>query len=75
MSLTMTAMALASSYPAALVLWAASSGFGLSFNISTVALRQAIVPPRLHGRVVSVAQIWPGRPSLSGRSPGWQPST
>jgi MFS family permease len=68
--LTMTAMALASSYPAALVLWAASSGFGLSFNISTVALRQAIVPPRLYGRVVSVAQVlaWSAIPlgSLAG---------
>jgi MFS family permease len=68
--LTMTAMALAGSYPAALVLWAASSGFGLSFNINTVALRQAIVPPPLYGRVVSVAQVlaWSAIPlgSLAG---------
>jgi hypothetical protein len=26
-------------------------------NINTVALRQAVVPPRLYGRVVSVAQV------------------
>ena len=68
--LTMTAMALAGSYAAALVLWAASSGFGLLFNINTGALRQAIVPPRLYGRVVSVAQVlaWSAIPlgSLAG---------
>ena len=68
--LTMTAMALAGSYPAALALWAASSGFGLLFNINTGALRQAIVPPRLYGRVVSVAQVlaWSAIPlgSLAG---------
>jgi hypothetical protein len=68
--LTMTAMALAGSYPAALVLWAASSGFGLLLNINTVALRQAIVPPQLYGRVVSVAQVlaWSAIPigSLAG---------
>ena len=68
--LTMTAMALAGSYAAALVLWAASSGFGLLFNINTGALRQAIVPPRLYGRVASVAQVlaWSAIPlgSLAG---------
>jgi hypothetical protein len=68
--LTMTAMALAGSYAAALVLWAASSGFGMLLNINTVALRQAIVPPRLYGRVVSVAQVlaWSAIPlgSLAG---------
>lgn len=55
--LALTAMAVVRSYPAALVLWAASSGFGLLLNINTGALRQAIVPPRLFGRVVSVAQV------------------
>ncbi len=55
--LTLTAMALLHSYPAALVLWGASSGFGLLLNINTGALRQAIVPPQLFGRVVSVAQV------------------
>lgn len=68
--LTMTAMALAGSYAAALVLWAASSGFGMLLNINTVALRQAIVPPQLYGRVVSVAQVlaWSAIPlgSLAG---------
>jgi hypothetical protein len=55
--LTVTAMALIGSYPAALVLWAASSGFGLLLNINTSALRQAIVPDEMYGRVVSIAQV------------------
>jgi hypothetical protein len=55
--LSVTAMALIGSYPAALVLWAASSGFGLLLNIDTSSLRQAIVPSHLYGRVVSVAMV------------------
>jgi hypothetical protein len=61
---------LAGSHAAALVLWAASSGFDMLLNINTVALRQAIVPPQLYGRVVSVAQVlaWSAIPlgSLAG---------
>jgi MFS family permease len=68
--LTTTVMALVGSYPAALVLWAASSGFGMMLNINTVALRQAIVPPQLFGRIISVAQVlaWSAIPlgSLAG---------
>jgi Transmembrane secretion effector len=55
--LALTAMALVHSYPAALALWGASSGFGLLLNINTGALRQAIVPRQLFGRVVSVSQV------------------
>ncbi len=55
--LAVTAMALLGSYPAALVLWAAASGFGLLLNINTTALRQAIVPDEMYGRVISVAQV------------------
>ena len=44
-------------YPASLVLWAASSGFGLLLNINTGALRQAIVPPHMFGRVISIAGV------------------
>jgi predicted MFS family arabinose efflux permease len=55
--LCVTAMALVGSYPAALILWAASSGFGLLLNINTSSLRQAIVPSHLYGRVVSVAMV------------------
>ncbi len=55
--LAVTVMALIGSYPAALVLWAAASGFGLLLNINTTALRQAIVPDEMYGRVISVAQV------------------
>lgn len=55
--LALSAMALIGSYPAALVLWGVSCGFGLMLNINTSALRQAIVPPQLFGRVISVAQV------------------
>ncbi len=55
--LALTAMALLHSYLAALALWGAAQGFGLLLNINTGALRQAIVPPQLFGRVVSVAQV------------------
>jgi predicted MFS family arabinose efflux permease len=55
--LSVTAMALIGSYPAALFLWAASSGFGLLLNINTAALRQAVVPNEMYGRVVSISQV------------------
>jgi predicted MFS family arabinose efflux permease len=55
--LTVTAMALIGSYPPALILWAASSGFGLLLNINTASLRQAIVPDEMYGRVISIAQV------------------
>jgi MFS family permease len=44
-------------YEAALVLWAAASGFGLFLNINTQSLRQAIVPQQLMGRVQSIAGV------------------
>jgi MFS family permease len=44
-------------YPAALVLWGAANGFGLLLNINTGALRQAIVPPHMFGRVISIAGV------------------
>jgi len=55
--LSVAAMALIGRYPAALVLWAAASGFGLLLNINTGSLRQALVPSHLYGRVVSVAGV------------------
>jgi MFS family permease len=55
--LSVTVMALVGLYPPALALWAASSGFGLLLNINTGSLRQAIVPPHLYGRVISVAGV------------------
>lgn len=44
-------------FPASLGLWALASGFGLLLNINTGALRQAIVPPHLFGRVISIAGV------------------
>jgi MFS family permease len=55
--MAVAAMALIGWYPAALVLWAAASGFGLLLNINTTALRQAIVPDEMYGRVISIAQV------------------
>jgi Transmembrane secretion effector len=55
--LACVAMALIGSYGAALVLWAASSGFGLLLNINTSSLRQAIVPSHMYGRVISIATV------------------
>ena len=54
---SLSLMGLFTWYPAALVLWAAASGFGLLLNINTGALRQAIVPPHLFGRVISIAGV------------------
>jgi MFS family permease len=51
------ALAATTQYEAALVLWAAASGFGLFLNINTQSLRQAIVPPHLLGRVASIAGV------------------
>lgn len=55
--LTLAAMAALPWYPLALVLWAAASGFGLLLNINTGALRQAIVPSHMFGRVISIAGV------------------
>jgi MFS family permease len=41
----------------ALTLWAASQGFGLLLNVNTGALRQAIVPNHLLGRIMSIAGV------------------
>jgi MFS family permease len=57
-------MALVPWYAAAVVLWAAASGFGLLLNINTGALRQAIVPSHMFGRVISIAGVlaWSANP-------------
>ncbi|HKT04622.1 MAG TPA: MFS transporter [Rugosimonospora sp.] len=51
-------------YAAAVVLWAAAAGFGLLLNINTGALRQAIVPSHMFGRVISIAGVlaWSANP-------------
>jgi MFS family permease len=53
--LTMAALGATTSYWLALPLAAATNGFGLLLNINTGALRQAITPPHLFGRVISIA--------------------
>jgi MFS family permease len=55
--LATTGMALVGNYWAAVVLWAVACGFGLLLNINTGALRQAIVPSHLFGRVISIAGV------------------
>ena len=59
-------------YWLALVLWAATSGLGLFFNINTTSLRQQIVPSHLLGRVVSIAGVmaWSAIP-LGALLGGW----
>lgn len=55
--LALVGMGLTHSFAVAIVLWAVSSGFAMLLNINTAALRQAIVPNRLLGRVMSVASV------------------
>jgi MFS family permease len=55
--LALVGLGLTHTYAVALVLWAVSSGFAMLLNINTSALRQAIVPNRLLGRVMSVASV------------------
>jgi hypothetical protein len=44
-------------YWPALVLWGASGGLRILFNINTGSLRQAIVPNELLGRIISIASV------------------
>jgi hypothetical protein len=44
-------------YWLAVPLWAANTGFGLLLNINTGALRQAIVPNHMLGRIMSIAGV------------------
>jgi MFS family permease len=55
--LCMAGMAYSPWFWLALVLWAGQNGFGLLLNINTGALRQAIVPNHLLGRIMSIAGV------------------
>jgi MFS family permease len=55
--LCMAGMAYSPWYWLALLLWAANNGFGLLLNVNTGALRQAIVPNHLLGRIMSIAGV------------------
>jgi MFS family permease len=50
-------LAVTRSLALAFVLWALISGLAVLFNINTGSLRQAIVPDRFLGRVVTTAQV------------------
>ena len=58
------ALAYAPTYLLAVGLSAASSGFGILFNINTGSLRQAIVPNHLLGRIITIAMVlaWSASP-------------
>jgi MFS family permease len=45
------------SYWVAVLIWTASQGLGILFNINTSSLRQAIVPNHMLGRVISIASV------------------
>jgi Transmembrane secretion effector len=55
--LAQAAMAYSPWYWLAVPLWAATAGFGLLLNINTGALRQAIVPNHMLGRIMSIAGV------------------
>lgn len=55
--LALLGMGFTHSYVVGTVLWGISSGFAMLLNINTGSLRQAIVPNRLLGRVMSVASV------------------
>jgi MFS family permease len=58
------AMALTQSVWQGIAIWSFAAGLGLLFNINTGALRQAIVPNHMLGRVISIAMVlaWSANP-------------
>ncbi|MEU4217008.1 MFS transporter [Actinoplanes sp. NPDC026623] len=55
--ITVVGLGLTSTYAIAIVLWAVNSAVSVLFNISTMTLRQQIVPDRLLGRVMTVSMV------------------
>lgn len=66
------AMAQTGVFWAGALLWMAAAGSATLLDINTMSLRQAITPPELIGRVLSVAQVlaWSAIP-LGGLLGGW----
>jgi MFS family permease len=66
------AMASTATFWAGAVLWMCAAGTVTLLDINTMSLRQAITPPELIGRVLSVAQVlaWSAIP-LGGLLGGW----
>jgi len=58
------ALASTTSLPLAIALFGLTGGLGLLFNINTGALRQAIVPNHMLGRIISIAMVlaWSANP-------------
>ncbi len=71
-SLLNIALAFTTMYWAALVLWSLMGGLGVLFNINVVSLFQAMTPPNLMGRIMSVATtlVWSAIP-LGSFIGGW----
>jgi MFS family permease len=55
--LMIVCMSLSPWYWLAVIFWGLGGGLGILFNINTMSLRQAIVPNRLLGRVISIAGV------------------
>ncbi|MBI2709942.1 MAG: hypothetical protein HYX34_09640 [Actinobacteria bacterium] len=55
--LSLAALAYTRWFVPAVLLWASYGGFGLLLNINTGALRQAIVPNEMLGRIMSIAGV------------------
>jgi len=58
------ALAVAPSFPIAVLCGGLSAGFGTLFNINTGSLRQAIVPSQMLGRIITIAMVlaWSANP-------------
>ena len=62
--LFIVALSLAPSFWIAVPLWGLAAGLGVLFNINTGSLRQAIVPNRMLGRIITIAMVlaWSAQP-------------
>jgi MFS family permease len=72
MGLLTVVLAAVTEFWLAVPVWASIAGLGLFFNINTTSLRQAITPPHLLGRVMSIAGVlaWSANP-LGALAGGW----
>jgi MFS family permease len=72
MGLLTTGLAAVTEFWLAVPLWASIAGLGLFFNVNSTSLRQAITPPHMLGRVMSIAGVlaWSANP-LGALAGGW----
>ncbi|MDQ2914435.1 MAG: MFS transporter [Chloroflexota bacterium] len=59
-------LAVAPSYPVAVLLWAATWGFYGAFPMVALSVRQAVTPDHLLGRVATIARVFRRSPALPG---------